>query len=167
MSLEDLGNIGEFVAAVGVIVSLIYLAVQIRQNTAQLVQNAEEFRISFRQQQYGRIIDFNSVVISSREVGELLERGHTDLDLLDGADRQRWNAFMHSLFRLYEGNHQFALEGLQDKRILALHYYLKAASTQRFWRAVRETYEKPFRDYVDSIVRKIEAGEDSGEATQE
>ena len=110
MSLEDLGNIWEFVAAVGVIVSLIYLAVQIRQNTAQLVQNAEEFRISFRQQQYGRIIDFNSVVISSREVGELLERGHTDLDLLDGADRQRWNAFMHSLFRLYEGNRQFALD---------------------------------------------------------
>jgi hypothetical protein len=33
MSLEDLGNIGEFVAAAAVIVSLIYLAMQIRQNT--------------------------------------------------------------------------------------------------------------------------------------
>jgi hypothetical protein len=33
MSLQDLGNIGEFVAAVAVVVSLIYLAVQIRQNT--------------------------------------------------------------------------------------------------------------------------------------
>jgi hypothetical protein len=33
MSLEDLGNIGEFVAAVAVVVSLIYLAIQIRQNT--------------------------------------------------------------------------------------------------------------------------------------
>jgi hypothetical protein len=36
MSLEDLGNIGEFVAAVAVIVSLIYLAVRIRQNTRVL-----------------------------------------------------------------------------------------------------------------------------------
>jgi hypothetical protein len=36
MSLEDLGNIGEFVAAAAVIVSLIYLAVQIRQNTKSL-----------------------------------------------------------------------------------------------------------------------------------
>jgi hypothetical protein len=34
MSLEDLGNIGEFVAAVAVVVSLIFLAVQIRQNTS-------------------------------------------------------------------------------------------------------------------------------------
>jgi hypothetical protein len=31
MTLEDLGNIGEFVAAIGVVVSFVYLAVQIRQ----------------------------------------------------------------------------------------------------------------------------------------
>ena len=34
MSLEDLGNIGEFVGAMAVVFSLIYLAIQIRQNTA-------------------------------------------------------------------------------------------------------------------------------------
>ena len=33
MTLEDLGNIGEFVAAIAVVVSLLYLAIQIRQNT--------------------------------------------------------------------------------------------------------------------------------------
>lgn len=33
VTLQDLGNIGEFVGAVGVVVSLVYLAVQIRQNT--------------------------------------------------------------------------------------------------------------------------------------
>ena len=33
MSLEDLGNVGEFVAAIAVVVTLGYLAVQIRQNT--------------------------------------------------------------------------------------------------------------------------------------
>ena len=36
MSLEDLGNIGEFVGAIAVVVSLIYLGLQIRQNTAAL-----------------------------------------------------------------------------------------------------------------------------------
>ena len=36
MTLQDLGNIGEFIAAIGVIASLIYLAVQIRQNTRTL-----------------------------------------------------------------------------------------------------------------------------------
>ena len=35
MTLEDLGNIGEFLGSIGVIVSLIYLAIQIRRDTAQ------------------------------------------------------------------------------------------------------------------------------------
>jgi len=41
MSLEDLGNIGELVAAVAVIVTLGYLAVQILQNVAQVRIRAE------------------------------------------------------------------------------------------------------------------------------
>ena len=40
MSLEDLGNIGELVAAIGVIASLIYLAIQIRQNTQSVRSSA-------------------------------------------------------------------------------------------------------------------------------
>ena len=36
MTLQDLGNIGEFVGAIGVIASLVYLAIQIRQNTRTL-----------------------------------------------------------------------------------------------------------------------------------
>ena len=33
MTLEDLGNLGEFIASIGVLITLIYLAIQIRQNT--------------------------------------------------------------------------------------------------------------------------------------
>ena len=33
MTLEDLGNLGELVGAIGVVASFIYLAVQIRQNS--------------------------------------------------------------------------------------------------------------------------------------
>ena len=35
MSIEQLGSLGEFVAAIAVLISLLYLAVQVRQNTAQ------------------------------------------------------------------------------------------------------------------------------------
>jgi hypothetical protein len=34
--LEDLGNIGEFVGAIGVVLSLVYLAIQIRQRLGGL-----------------------------------------------------------------------------------------------------------------------------------
>ncbi len=40
MTLQDLGNIGEFIGSIVVMVTLIYLAVQVRQNTSQ--QRREE-----------------------------------------------------------------------------------------------------------------------------
>ena len=46
-----------------------------------------------------------------------------------------------------------------------LPYFLKPISGRRFWQSARETYEEAFRDYVDSIVEEIEAGEESVQAT--
>jgi hypothetical protein len=166
MSLEDLGNIGEFVAAIGVIISLVYLAVQIRQNTAQLVQNGEEFRVSFRQQQHARTVEINTAIFTNRDVGELIERGLSDLDSLDRADRHRWVAFMNAMFRTFEARHLFASQGLEEMRALRLPYFLKAASTQRFWRSMRDSYEKSFREYVDSMIAEVDAGEGAGESSE-
>ena len=36
VTLQDLGNIGEFIGAIAVVISLVYLAAQIRQNTRAL-----------------------------------------------------------------------------------------------------------------------------------
>ena len=40
MTLQDLGNLGEFISAVAVVVSLVYVAYQIRQNTRQLADHS-------------------------------------------------------------------------------------------------------------------------------
>jgi hypothetical protein len=47
MSLQDFGNLGEFIGAIAVVISLVYLAAQIRQNTRALhsssyAQSAEQ-----------------------------------------------------------------------------------------------------------------------------
>ena len=42
--LEDLGNIGDFLGGIGVVATLVYLALQIRQNTEQLRQNSRSVR---------------------------------------------------------------------------------------------------------------------------
>ena len=39
--LEDLGNLGDFLGGLAVIATLIYLAVQVRQNSQQIAQNSE------------------------------------------------------------------------------------------------------------------------------
>ena len=50
--LEDLGNIGDFLGGIGVVVTLVYLAYQIRQNTDQIRQNTSTVRASGAASQY-------------------------------------------------------------------------------------------------------------------
>ena len=46
MTLSDLGNIGEFVGAIGVIASLIYVGLEVRRNTKALSAQAHETVVS-------------------------------------------------------------------------------------------------------------------------
>ena len=42
MTLEDLGNLGEFLGSLAVVASFIYLAIQVRQNTAPIRAGAAQ-----------------------------------------------------------------------------------------------------------------------------
>ena len=59
MSLRDLGNLGEFIGAMGVVVSLVYLARQMSQNTVSV-----------------RAASFNSMVQNSIRLTEHSFRDH-------------------------------------------------------------------------------------------
>ena len=66
-TLQDLGSLGEFVGAIGVVVSLIYLAQQMRQNTTSV-----------------RAASFNSMTENSIRI---LEHSFRDADFADFLDR--------------------------------------------------------------------------------
>ena len=82
MSLEDLGNIGEFVAAVAVVVSLIYLAVQIRAEHAKPFKlrvfnpSSDAPRESVLRYQHAQ----------NAEISDLFARGLNGLDNLDESE---------------------------------------------------------------------------------
>jgi hypothetical protein len=44
MDLEALGNLGDFLGGIGVVITLLYLAIQIRQNTRQMRMDAAAAR---------------------------------------------------------------------------------------------------------------------------
>ena len=46
MTIQDLGALGDMIGGVAVVASLIYLAIQIRQNTHQISQNVEVTRFA-------------------------------------------------------------------------------------------------------------------------
>jgi hypothetical protein len=95
MSLEDLGNIGELTAAIGVILSLVYLAAQIRQNTRSV--RAASYQSWF--DSYGALSNF---ILASPELHALIHRGTFDPEKLTPEERRRFNGMMRRSFRLFE-----------------------------------------------------------------
>jgi hypothetical protein len=91
MSLEDLGNIGEFVAAVGVVLSLIYLAVQIRQNTSQLIEGNRAQRLAAQRDTVAAFSRYRHLVVLNPDVSRLLQKGALDLESLTEEERIRFD----------------------------------------------------------------------------
>jgi hypothetical protein len=104
MSLEDLGNIGEFVAAVGVIISLIYLAVQIRQNTAQMRQNTESTRVSAIQEGAHHSAAVTAHLIQNENFARVFRTGAEDMGQLTQDERTQFEAFMNIVFTQFHNS---------------------------------------------------------------
>ena len=86
MSISDLGAIGEFVASIAVLITLGYLAYQIRQNTRgmQMGQSQEFIRWN---------TELVEPLVAQRDLTELWEQGHDNLSNLDSTDQLRITLF--------------------------------------------------------------------------
>jgi len=91
MSWEALGAIGEIVGAAGVILTLAYLAVQVRQNSRLLERSTEATRVTADAAMVGNFNEWRETVIANPEVGDLFVRGMEDPAGLTPAERLRFN----------------------------------------------------------------------------
>ena len=80
MSLEDLGNLGEALGGLAVLVTLVYLAIQTRENTKAL-------RAATFQQVVDSFADISGSLSHDRELTEIVLKGRQDLASLDEVDQ--------------------------------------------------------------------------------
>lgn len=95
MDLETLAQLGEFVGGVVVILSLIYLAYQIRQNTSSL-----------RAENYGRALDriaaIQSRLSTETDLTRIIGKGVLDTDQLDTKERIQFTWTFYEMFSAFE-----------------------------------------------------------------
>lgn len=60
-----LGNLGEFIGSVAVVATLIYLAIQVRQNSRQMQDNVNSLQVSAYQDLMSRISEMNRMAIEN------------------------------------------------------------------------------------------------------
>ena len=98
MNWEAIGTIAELIGAIAVVVSLVYLAVQIRQNTRQVEEQARGQRFMVLGALGDQWRGFRSNVVSSPEVAGIWRRGNGNLSSLSDDERTVFDLLMVEFF---------------------------------------------------------------------
>ena len=156
-TLQDLGSLGEFVGALGVVISLIYLARQMSQNTTSV-----------------RAASFNAMTENSirllepsfrdGDFAEFLHRAQRDPSSLSPNEMVRWDAYMTAVYRHF-GNlvYQYRV-GVLDEQMWqsyreTLKEHLRTLSWQTWFEQNRESFSASLVDLVGEATRELEAEE--------
>ena len=146
MNLQELGSLGEFIAAIAVIASLIYLAVQIRQNT-QSVRASTVQAISDAAQ--GRLLALHNV-----ENARVWRIGRSEPTTLNEDERMLYIIMIQTSARGFENLYYQHRSGLldapywagYDKTIKAL---VKTDGFRYFWQHRRGRFSSEFESFIE------------------
>jgi hypothetical protein len=147
MTLEDLADIAQIVASFGVIVSLIYLARQVVQNTRMMRAGVSSDRVQ-------RDFDLTSPIFNNRDFAEKWCKARDGLDALDEIDQVR--VVMHSRSALKHWHNMFAMRRQHlvsdadwDELLWLIQHFGGIQNTRAAWAMFKDSFEKPFQDFIE------------------
>ncbi len=157
LDINTLAAWGEFIGGIAVVVSLVYLASQIRQNSRLL-------KVSTTGALATSDIEFSKLLIADSELHRIYEEGLADRDSLPETERRRFDMFLNMMMRAFKRDYYFAQDGAindsvwQGERQSYL-LTLQQAGARQWWSEtlVQSYFGDEFRDYVDDLIREGEA----------
>ena len=149
MSLSDLASIGSLVSGVAVLASLIYLALQVRQNTHAHRVTAHQGRLTF-------VRDFLGQIADPSMAGVYL-RGLSADGTLTEVEFTRYRALMHSWFLGMAETVWLHERGVLDADRLAgsmeaLRSYLSFPGCRAVWPTIKPVMPVAFQGLVDNTI---------------
>ncbi len=149
MTIEELGSLGEFVAALATLATLVYLALQIRQNTRET-----------RAASHHAITDVmnktNHLLIGDAELTRIWVAGQVDRGALSEEERERFDLLMLSYFHVFDTLHYQARVGAGDAELLlaeekSFAHLLSRPGIAQWWDANPYAFSPMFREYMETF----------------
>ena len=152
MNWDAVGAIAELLGAIGVIVSLIYLASQIRQSSTVN-------RLTLQENYISGLTDVFTRIYSDPEVHRVWRLSMTNPDEMSEDDRERLGMMYHSLFQRFALVwHAGELDSPTGKQCLTfIDQSVRFPATQSWWSRQRALYDSSFSEYVEDRIRKAQA----------
>ena len=157
MSWQDLGSIGEVVSAIAVVVSLIYLAFQIRQNTSQIDQNTKASQAMAFDSSIAHAMVARQAIFENEDVARIYNEGSIDPESLSEQDRLRYRLIVHNvLWSLWNLQSQAQVGGLAaetwEAQLMILRRMMSSKGVQWFWSHYRGEFGESFQKEVAEIL---------------
>ncbi len=150
MNWEAVGALGQAVGALAVVLSLVYLAAQVRQNTSGVKLGATAGAIA-------AIREWNYLFISDSSVRQVFRKGLGGLDTMSEDESAQFGAYTLNLIKIAENLHFQYLNGALDPSIwMAWEHHLSSFLTtggcQQYYRARRQSFSPKFQEWMDNQV---------------
>ena len=157
MTIQDLGSIGELIAAVATVATLIYLAIQIRQNT----QSVKSSTLATNTTNWSSML----VNLADAEKSEAYLNGMLGREDSSAAQFLQFVLIARAMMVSWETQHYQYLNGALDRDIY-LGYersckdqILVYPGFQMIWEITREGFSPAFRELVDKVINEVDEGD--------
>jgi hypothetical protein len=157
MTIQDWGAIGELVGGVAVVVTLIYLALQIRQNTRAV-------RLSTSHAVAEDVRNMFALMAEQTELTEAIHKGSSDPGSINGAEKMRYWGFNGYFMYAFENAYvQLTEDALDPRRWSGMKRmmidYTSVPGFREYWPSRKHWYSEEFQHFMDSEILQTDAEE--------
>ena len=149
MNWDAFGAIAEMIGGVGVIITLVFLAVQIRNTNRQNALNGVQTTVT-------EFVNAYASATATRVDAELFRSGLANFDQLDGPDKAVFHSKMQTLasgffqVRMLWGNKMLSDRDLYAKSEYVFLSLLLTPGGRAWWEAYKHLPPVELRDYLES-----------------
>ncbi len=155
MTLEEFNYIAEIIGSIAVIASLIYVALQVRQNTAATQAATGQAYVDSMNEYVG-------LINASSNLADILHRGANGISNIKGGEIIQFGAFLDQCFITFEAFYFQWKAGVLDSRLWSIYRHsiadlLVQPGQQQWWETRRHWYDKEFQEYINEVMESGEA----------
>ncbi|MCZ6504041.1 MAG: hypothetical protein O6945_16205 [Gammaproteobacteria bacterium] len=154
---QTLGNFGEFVGAIGVVITLGYLALQIRRNT-QATQATSHHAIT------DSLNQGNIAMATDPELTQIYLTGLVDRASLSEVERQRFDSLFLAYFHVFDTLFFSSSNGTGAQSLLlaeekGFSHLMNLPGIYAWWQDNPFAFTPEFRSYMESFRNTVEENE--------
>ncbi len=152
MTMLEWGALGELIGGIAIIVSLVYVGIQVKDNAGAVRSAAANDANVATQSWYMQIG-------SDRQTSELIYEALTSEVALSNQEEFQFLMMMHGSILAFQNSYLLAEEGtidfeLRESATTAMSGIKELPGFRRYWRQRRSYLHSGFADYVDQLLKQ-------------